>query len=289
MPRANNLTWIDKHFENVVRPMLIQKDKPVNISTDMRPELLESYFNKYGGKMFAQDLYLDGLFFVWAVLKEKAKVLKKPIFLPGRDAYIFAVLSEIDRTPAIVRPDISTVTSPFIAEDYTHTVMADSGYNGTCAFHMGIKDFLLVSCTREHKQIYRGILPGTREDVISFAPAFEGCPKYWERALMRGDSTNRSYYWHTRYANKDGQDTPEKKALHFENNPELMTIGKGSPIEFRISVWTEVIVQAFYLHRWIASHYTPTAIEKSQIAAAAFMKKDDDWKRFLVKRERGIL
>jgi hypothetical protein len=276
--------WIEEHFEYVVRPMLPAN---ANVSSELVPKELASLFNGWTISNFKNIEDLNGLFFLWAVVKEKAKRLRKPLLLPGRDAYIFTVLGEIDRARIINRPDISTITSPFVKEDYTNTVMTDSGYSGTCARHMGIKDWFLISCGRTHRQIYRGVLPGSNLDASAFGSTFEGVPKYWNRAYMKGDPYNRSYYWHTSLK-PDGLYHGATKEQYFSDNPEAMKVTKGSPIVMGVAKDPQVILNAFYLHRWIAMHYTPTAIEMSRVGAENWLNQSDDWKQFLDKRAKGV-
>lgn len=278
--KSRNLEWIDEHFEYVVLPLLGDNTKVVNeVSLDA---ISQGYTDQYVKSFLGNEDLLNKLFFLWAVLKEKARILRKPILLPGRDAYIFAVLGEIDRARIIIRPDISTVTSTFIKEDYTNTLMTDSGFAGTCAKNMGIKDFLLVSCQTRYKQIVRGFLPGNGRMLASnFGTYFEGCPKYWQRAYMKGDPSNVLYYWQ-----KTNNKTEEGKKAYFASNPSAMSITKGSPIEQPPNSPT-LVKDAFYMHRWIAYHYTPAAIEMSREAAQEFVKTDVEWLEFLTKRANG--
>lgn len=281
MSKARNLAWIDKHFEEVVEPKLKKKDVKIQKSFS-NADLLTSLGN-YNTTMFTGD-NLIGFFFMWAVAVEKAKRLNKQILLPGRDAYLFAVLSEIAGHGAIVRPDISTTTSPFIAEDYTNTLMVDSGYSGTCAAHMKIPDFILVSCNKQFRQIYRPQkLPFGNIAPTSYAPTMEGCPKYWNRAFMEGDPTNQSYIWEASFS-KSPTNTLTKE--QYFKNRNVPMISKGSPIKMMNSS-DEIILKAFYMHRFMAEKYTPEMINAMREAAINWLDNDKDWATFLAQRSVG--
>lgn len=275
MPKLRNVAWLEQHFEEVVCPLASKVGSKVELSfgaAQIETRLKEAY---YQATLFCgKSLY--GFFFTWAVAVEKAKTLNRQILLPGRDAYLMAVLAQIARLDVIIRPDISTIVSPFVAEDYTQTVMVDSGYSGTCAVRMNIPEFLLVSTSKTNRQIVRGatsLLPSTSSSP--YAPAMEGAPKYWERGFMEGDPQAASYYIFT---NGPGPYTTNEQRKIAEK------IKKGSPISMKPSD-IEVIRTAFLLHSHIALNYTTRVINEMKEQAVEFVNNNQEWQNYLKSRE----
>lgn len=105
---------------------------------------------------------------------------------------------------------------------------------------------------------------------------------------MKGDPTGRSYNWITAYGKTTAKDSPDGKA-YFSGYPEAARVEKGTPIVQAVNANGESVLNAFYLHRYIAAHYTPTAIEMSREAAIQYLRGNGEWKQFLEQRANGVI
>lgn len=287
MAKTKNLQWLEQHYEEVVRPLLKKEPTQNPLAANFKPE--QSYWLDGGSSKLLVGDRLKGFYFIWAIAREKARRIKKPIFLPGRDAYLFNILAQIDGTSVIARPDISTLTSLFVGEDYSHTVMLDSGYNGTCAVNMQIPTFLLVSCRHEFRQVCRqNPLQFGGDSPANYAPMMEGIPKYWNRGEIAGFDYQETYHRYQWLKTYKYLKEPHPYFTETHNGAmdysRSVNINKGA--KFSLNVATDAtILHAFAVHKQVVSDYTAGVIEAMREAARMFVDNDQEFARYL---EKGI-
>jgi hypothetical protein len=166
-------TWLDQHAETFVRPKL-----------GFIPNVDTKDYNiiQLGSRR------LDQLKNVWEAAKKKAG--GRMILLPGRDVFLFEVLARMEEFPTIFRPDISTLVSPYVKEDYTDCYLLDTGYKGTIAKDLKIQNYGLIEFSiysqkpeelKANKAKYQ-----VMESQDGLAGVLEGTPKYWQRGYWHG-------------------------------------------------------------------------------------------------------
>lgn len=208
-----NTEWLDQHISNFIKPTFGGK---VVLMKDLclRPRGVSPSWDY----MSEQDLH--ELVCAWMLVKERVPASRTLLFA-GRDSWLYNILCEIDgERKHIFRPDISTSVSYIVAEDYTKTVLVDTGYKGTCPTNMRIPDFLMTS----YNPVYSGAKDSLEftqmlykhsisplHNTSGLAGRMEGSPKYWNSGQIKEDtSENRQFnglyfWWHSlcKVAGKD--------------------------------------------------------------------------------------
>lgn len=164
-------TWLEEHVETFVRPYIPVPDVYKDIKT----------FNYW------KDEYFKALIELWQAAKIKSK--GRMIFLPGRDTFLFEVLARLDNYPTIFRSEMSgSVAAAYqelkIKHPWNDCYMLDSGYSGSIAKRLDIKEWALVSFAGRidrSKQLGQIIPEDLSGRYSSMASYLEGTPKYWNR------------------------------------------------------------------------------------------------------------
>lgn len=191
-----NTEWLDQHISNFIKPtfggkVVLNKKRSIKSRGD---SMVYNHISESN---------LIELVCAWMLVKERVPASRTLLFA-GRDSWLYNILCEIDgERKHIFRPDISTSVSYIVAEDYTKTVLVDTGYKGTCPINMRIPDFLLTAynpvysgaCdTLEYAKILYKHLISPQHNSSGLAGHMESSPKYWDAGQIKEDTDSNTTY-----------------------------------------------------------------------------------------------
>ncbi len=136
--------WLDMHLETFVRPQLgfvPNMKQPGKVKAD--PSLWT-------------PRHCKAIWGVWVEAKKRAKLVKKPILLAGRDVWFLEVMARIDDYPTVFRPEISSSVATYYGEmrkkkdcpakfkQFEKFYLIDTGFQGSVPRNLGIDDYHLI-------------------------------------------------------------------------------------------------------------------------------------------------
>lgn len=129
---------------------------------------------------------------VWRTVKRQAEESGKPLYLLGRDVWVFEVLARREHYPTCFNPQVSRATCHNF--DFSDCFIFDTGFIGTIPNRTGCTTYSLLSSDRNPNKWQRKSLRpkdlGSRQTLGYFNSArglalkIEATPKYWRSAIL---------------------------------------------------------------------------------------------------------
>lgn len=157
------MSWLEDHLTSFVDPVLG-----------------EDLYSKTPLNYFTQE-ELTTIKNAWRSVKRAAD--GKPIFLPGRDVFIFEVLAQREKYPTLFMPECSRLTVKHLSrkiENLSDYHLFDTGFAGSIPRGLGVTEFTMLSHDSylnrsETKQVFPRM-----SFSRGLALKIEGTPKYWQ-------------------------------------------------------------------------------------------------------------
>ena len=182
------MSWLAEHLETFAKPILGYV--PTQLTDTTR---------------FFSPQEMSVIKNMWRSVKCEARRSGKQMLLAGRDVFVFEVLARREGYPTTFRPDISRLTVAHVKEDYSDYFLFDTGFMGSIAKGLRIKQYTMASSNKTamvalgplmhvYNRLHKThkLLTGDTQQVFprlkgarSLALKIERTPKYWRTAFYR--------------------------------------------------------------------------------------------------------
>lgn len=189
--------WLKRHYQWLEETVKFKMDqaKEENIKSGYTPwgAQLATYAPSpdfYGFFSKSTDIptriqeFQIAVWLIWERSKEKLKGAHG--LFAGRDAWLFEVCARVEGLEnTTFLPEISTAMSRFLGKGkhpFQNSVFLDTGFRGTCATNMGIKEFFLMN----HSVVgqTRQLIKNAHYPFGGFGSLMEASWKYWSSAYI---------------------------------------------------------------------------------------------------------
>lgn len=187
-------SWLQDHLETFVRPLLGFVPQP--------PTPAEKYFTSEEMTVLKN---------IWRSVKTESRRLNKPVYLLGRDVWIFEVLARRENFPTVYLPGCSRNSKEYFKHD-SHDVKSrvpldafvfDTGFEGSIPRALGVSGYKMMSASSNVNECQT--FP-TLAQARDFAVKVERTPKYLKSGELKRQQIKCG--WHTEFSSQTDMCAP---------------------------------------------------------------------------------